>query len=130
MLRTGGRLAPSATRDCSIALCTAPHRQHGSATRRMCRESRPYARCHCGKDRPMKVQNHLRTAAAAVLLAASFVLAACGERTNREDFVSLIKGKTEQQVASNAGKPSSVDDQSSSRHVWTYTSRTFDIQRQ
>jgi hypothetical protein len=23
-----------------------------------------------------------------------------------------------------------VDDQSSSRHVWTYTARTFDIQRQ
>ena len=78
----------------------------------------------------MKVENRLRTAAAAALLAASLVLAACGDRTNREDFVSLIKGKTEQQVASNAGKPSSVDDQSSSRHVWTYTSRTFDIQRQ
>ena len=78
----------------------------------------------------MKVENHLRTAAVGALLAASLVLAACGERTNREDFLSLIKGKTEQQVASNAGKPSSVDDQSPSRHVWTYTSRTFDIQRQ
>ena len=78
----------------------------------------------------MKIQNHLRTAAVAALVAASLALAACGQRTNREDFVGLIKGKTEEHVRTNAGKPDSVEDQSASRHVWTYTSRTFDIQRQ
>ena len=78
----------------------------------------------------MTIRNCLRTAATTAILGASLVLAACGERTNREDFVGLIKGKTEQQVATNAGKPASVEDQSSGRHVWTYTSRTFDVQRQ
>lgn len=76
----------------------------------------------------MNIQNYLRTAATTAILGATLALAACGERTNREDFVSLIKGKTEQQVATNAGKPASVDDKSSSNHVWTYTSRTFDVQ--
>ena len=78
----------------------------------------------------MKIENYLRTAATTALLAASLVLTACGQTTNREDFVSLIKGKTEQQVATNAGKPDSVDDKSTSLHVWTYNSRTFDVQRQ
>jgi hypothetical protein len=78
----------------------------------------------------MKFENHLRTAVTTAILGACLVLAACGERTNREDFVGLIKGKTELQVRTNAGKPASIDDQSSSRHVWTYTSRTFDVQRQ
>ncbi len=78
----------------------------------------------------MKVQNCLRNAATTAILSVCLALAACGERTNREDFVGLIKGKTEQQVRTNAGKPESVEDQSASRHVWTYTSRTFDVQRQ
>ena len=78
----------------------------------------------------MKIDNYLRTAATTAILAACLVLASCGERTNREDFVGLIKGKTELQVRTNAGKPESVEDQSASRHVWTYASRTFDVQRQ
>ena len=77
----------------------------------------------------MNVQHHLRSAAAAAILGACLVLAGCGERTNREDFAGLIKGKTEEQVRKNAGKPDGVEDQSASRHVWTYTSRTFEVQR-
>jgi len=78
----------------------------------------------------MKIENYLRAAATATLLSACLALGACGERTNREDFLSLIKGKTEPQVLKNAGKPAKVDDQSETRHVWTYNARTFDVQHQ
>ena len=77
---------------------------------------------------PIGINRHLRTAATALALAACLVLGACSERTNRDDFASLIKGKTEQEVLKNAGKPSKVEEPSNSRHVWTYTSRTFDVQ--
>lgn len=75
------------------------------------------------------LNNPLRAAAAAVLLTLCLALAACGERTNRDDFAQLIKGKTEQDVLKNAGKPVSVDEKSD-RHVWTYDSRTFDVSNQ
>ena len=75
------------------------------------------------------IDNPVRAAAAAVLLAIALTLAACGERMNRDDFAQLIKGKTEQDVRKNAGKPDSVDEKSD-RHVWTYTSRTFDVSNQ
>ena len=76
----------------------------------------------------MNIDNYLRTAATAAIVALCLVLGACSERTNREDFVSLIKGKTEEQVLKNAGKPASVDETQKDRHVWTYNSRTFDVQ--
>lgn len=76
----------------------------------------------------MKIDT-LRAASAAAILAASFALGACSERTNREDFSTLINGKTAQEVRKNAGKPDNVDEASADRHVWTYTSRTFDIQQ-
>ena len=75
------------------------------------------------------LDNPVRAAAAAVLLAVCLTLAACGERTNRDDFAQLIKGKTEQDVLKNAGKPASVDEKSDV-HVWTYNSRTFDVGNQ
>ena len=71
----------------------------------------------------------LRAATAAAVLAATLALAACGERTNREDFTTLINGKTAEQVRKDAGKPDSIEEASAERHVWTYTSRTFDIQQ-
>ena len=71
---------------------------------------------------------HLRVAATAAILAVSIALGACSERTNREDFESLIKGKNEEQVLKYAGKPSTTDNTQADRHVWTYTSRTFDVQ--
>ena len=77
---------------------------------------------------PIGINRHLRTAATALAFAACLALGACSERTNREDFSSLIKGKTEQEVLKNAGKPANVEEPSNSRHVWTYNSRTFDVQ--
>ena len=72
----------------------------------------------------------LRAAATAAILAICLVLGACSERMNRDDFVTLLKGKTEQEVLKLEGKPTTVDDKSAERHVWTYTSRTFDVSNQ
>ena len=76
------------------------------------------------------IDAHLRAAATAAILAVCLVFGACSEKTNREDFVTLIKGKTEQEVLKNTGKPATVDDKSKDRHVWTYASRTFDVNNQ
>ncbi len=73
---------------------------------------------------------YFRAAATAASLAVCLVVGACAERMNRDDFAQLIKGKTEQEVLKNTGKPASVDEPSTSRHVWTYSSRTFDVQNQ
>jgi outer membrane protein assembly factor BamE (lipoprotein component of BamABCDE complex) len=74
------------------------------------------------------IDNPLYAAATAALLAVCLVLGACSERTNREDFATLLKGKTEQEVLKVAGKPATIDDKSDQLHVWTYTSRTFDVE--
>ena len=76
------------------------------------------------------IDNPLHAAATAAILAICLVLGACSERMNRDDFVTLLKGKTEQEVLKLEGKPTTVDDKSADRHVWTYTSRTFDVSNQ
>jgi hypothetical protein len=73
------------------------------------------------------IDNPLRAAAAAAILASCLLFSACSERMNREDFVTLLKSKTEQEVLKIEGKPTTVDDKAADRHVWTYTSRTFDV---
>src|SRR5689334_25261342 len=50
----------------------------------------------------MNIDDYMRTAPTALILTLCLTLGACSERTNREDFSSLIKGKTEQQVRKNA----------------------------
>jgi len=79
---------------------------------------------HSNKDNP------LRPVAKAVILAICLVLSACSERINRDDFVTLLKGKTEQEVLKIEGKPTTVDDKNAERHVWAYASRTFDVNNQ
>ena len=75
----------------------------------------------------MSMDNTLHAAATAAILAICLVFGGCAERTNREDFASLLKGKTEQEVIKVAGKPDTVEDKAADRHVWTYNSRTFDV---
>ena len=65
----------------------------------------------------------------AAILAVCLALGACAEKMNRDDFAQLIKGKTEQDVLKNAGKPATKDESQSNQHVWTYKSRTFDVQQ-
>ena len=78
----------------------------------------------------MDIDDYVRTAATAAILTLCLTLVACSERTNREDFASLIRGKTEQEVRKHAGKPASIDETKRDRHVWTYETRTFDVQHQ
>jgi len=74
-----------------------------------------------------RINNHLRAASTAAILALCLGLGACSERMNREDFATQLKGKTEQEVLKNAGKPAVVDEKAADRHLWTYNSRTFDV---
>lgn len=78
----------------------------------------------------MRLADHLRTAATAAIVALCLVAGACSERVNREDFATQLRGKTEAETLKFAGKPSSVDDESADRHLWTYTDRTFDVNNQ
>ena len=54
------------------------------------------------------INSPVRAAATAVILAICLVFGACSERMNRDDFVTLLKGKTEQEVLKVAGKPTKV----------------------
>jgi len=60
-------------------------------------------------------------------IAAFFAFSACSERSNREDFASLVKNKTEAEVLKIAGKPAQVDNSDPKRVAWIYKSRTFDV---
>jgi hypothetical protein len=74
------------------------------------------------------IDHYLRRSTTAAILGICVVLGACSERMNREDFATQLRGKTEQEVLKNAGKPATRDDAKGDRHVWTYASRTFDVQ--
>jgi len=76
------------------------------------------------------ISRHLRLAATVATVALCFALGGCAEKINREDFAQQLKGKTEPEVLKNAGKPDAKDETKSDRHVWTYNSRTFDVQNQ
>jgi hypothetical protein len=71
--------------------------------------------------------NQLKLASIALTAAAVFVLSGCSEMSNREDFASLIKNKTEAEVLKLAGKPVQVDQTDPARVTWIYKSRTFDV---
>ena len=47
--------------------------------------------------------------------------------SNREDFASQLKNKTEPEVLQYAGKPAQVDRTNPDRVAWIYKSRTFDV---
>lgn len=65
------------------------------------------------------------TALAAVIAAMTF--AGCSDIINRDDFVTLLRNKTEPEVMQIAGKPAAVDATDQSHVVWIYKQRTFDV---
>jgi hypothetical protein len=71
----------------------------------------------------IKVKALCITAAAAAFLAFS----GCSELTNREDFATGLKHKTESEVLKYAGKPKEVDRASAERVTYIYKSRTFEV---
>lgn len=66
--------------------------------------------------------------AKAVILSASFAFAGCSEISIRDEFTSMVTGKSEAEVIGKAGKPSRVERDDPSRVRMIYTSRTIDLQ--
>jgi hypothetical protein len=58
---------------------------------------------------------------------AALIFTACAEVENREDFATMVKNKTENEVMKFAGKPADVDKANPQRVTWIYKSRTFDV---
>ena len=71
--------------------------------------------------------NQLKTLCVATAAAALFVFSGCSEVSNREDFASQVKNKTEPEVLKLLGKPADVDSTDPARVAWIYKSRTFDV---
>jgi hypothetical protein len=71
--------------------------------------------------------HQLKISSMAVAVAALVALAGCGELSNREDFASQLKNKTEPEVLKYAGKPAQVDSTDPNHVAWIYKSRTFDV---
>ena len=69
----------------------------------------------------------MRTLTALTTMIVAFTFAGCSELSNREDFASQLKNKTEQEVRKYTGEPAQVDNERSGRTSWIYKSRTFDI---
>ena len=58
---------------------------------------------------------------------AVFTFGACSETSNREDFATALKNKTEPEVIRYAGKPNQIDRSDPNRVMYVYKSRTFDV---
>ena len=63
---------------------------------------------------------------AAILFAASIVLAGCGERVTREEFNSNVLHKSDKEVAKRFGKPVAVEE-GPDTVKWVYTSKTLNV---
>ena len=72
------------------------------------------------------IQNRILSAVATVVV--MLTLAGCSELSNREDFASALKNKTEPEVLKYAGKPAQVDAARPEMTVWIYKLRTFQVQ--
>ncbi|HSQ05821.1 MAG TPA: hypothetical protein VLN59_17415 [Burkholderiales bacterium] len=62
-----------------------------------------------------------------LLLAASLLLAACGDIHSRTEFTTMVMNKSEEEVKSTAGKPAEIDASNPDHVVWIYKLETFDI---
>jgi hypothetical protein len=60
----------------------------------------------------------------ALIVAAVFLVAGCGERLSRDDFAALVKDKSTTEVQARHGKPDAVDE-SGGTVKWIYISKTF-----
>jgi hypothetical protein len=67
-------------------------------------------------------------AAISMLLACLVMLAACSDLRSREDFSTLVREKSEQDVVKALGKPSQIDHAQPPAVRYVYTSRTFHIE--
>ena len=71
--------------------------------------------------------NSVQVLRVALTAAALFAIAGCSGVTNREDFATQLKNKTEPEVMKIAGKPAEVQSADPARVAWVYKSITFDV---
>ncbi len=64
----------------------------------------------------------------ALLTIAMLVMAGCGDVYLHEQFDKLILNKSEAEVQSAIGKPTSVDSNNPARVTWTYYAKTVDVE--
>lgn len=72
----------------------------------------------------MEITGRARGLGAAVL--ATLVLAGCGNIYSRDDFVSSVMGKSENEVVEKVGKPASINAVDPAHPEWIYRHETFD----
>ena len=78
----------------------------------------------------MRTAGLKRFALVAALLAPILWIAGCGEIYSRGDFTTKVMNKSETDIIKEIGKPSNVDSSNPNRVIWTYTSKTFNIENQ
>ena len=61
------------------------------------------------------------------MVLAVFAFSGCTDLSNREDFESAMKNKSESEVVKYAGKPAEIDRSDPSHVKYIYKSRTFDV---
>jgi hypothetical protein len=66
---------------------------------------------------------------AATAVAATLMLSGCSEVYNHEQFVTLVKDKSEAEVLDQIGKPGNIDKSDPSRVTLTYMGRTYDLDK-
>ena len=72
----------------------------------------------------------LRSLATALFAIATLALAACGDVYVHEEFNKLAMNKSDAEVQESLGKPTSVDATNPQHVLWTYYSKTFDVENQ
>ena len=63
----------------------------------------------------------------AMTMLAVVAFGACSEVSNRDDFASALKNKTEAEVIRYAGKPNQIDRTDPGHVMYVYKARTFDV---
>jgi hypothetical protein len=71
--------------------------------------------------------NCKKTSGVVMTVLAVLAFSACSEVSNREDFASALKNKTEPEVVKYAGKPVQIDRSDPAHVTYVYKARTFDV---
>lgn len=71
-----------------------------------------------------------KCALGAALVAAMLLIAGCGDIFGHDEFDKMVLKRTEEQVTADVGKPEAVDKSNPARVIWTYYSKTYDIENQ
>lgn len=72
----------------------------------------------------------LRKFSAALVAVTALVMTGCGDVYVHEEFDKLTMNKSDAEVTTAIGKPTAVDANDPKHVVWTYYSKTFDVENQ